>query len=59
MGYAVAAVLALLIGFAAGFTVFKRSIRWCPGCGWTFTPDHCRFANTATPAANAETRPRR
>jgi hypothetical protein len=47
VGYLVAAGSALLIGFVAGFALFKRSMRWCPGCGWPLTPEHCRFAETA------------
>jgi hypothetical protein len=26
---------ALLVGFVAGFALFKRSQRWVPGCGVT------------------------
>ncbi|HZN73664.1 MAG TPA: hypothetical protein VFC00_18495 [Micromonosporaceae bacterium] len=35
MGLAVVGLvaLALLIGFAAGFVTFRRSLRWCPACG--------------------------
>lgn len=25
--------LALVVGFAAGFITFRRSLRWCPACG--------------------------
>jgi hypothetical protein len=46
VGCLVAAGSALLIGFVAGFALFKRSMRWCPGCGWPLTPGHCRFAET-------------
>ena len=41
MGITVAVSLALLVGFVAGFVLFKRSQRWCPGCGATITPAHC------------------
>jgi hypothetical protein len=27
------AVLALIIGFTAGFVTFRRSLQWCPVCG--------------------------
>jgi hypothetical protein len=27
------AVVALVVGFLAGFVTFRRSLRWCPGCG--------------------------
>jgi hypothetical protein len=26
-------VLALVVGFAAGFVTFRRSLKWCPSCG--------------------------
>ncbi|WP_434742451.1 hypothetical protein [Micromonospora sp. SH-82] len=32
---------ALLVGFAAGFALFKRSQRWCPGCGSMISLTHC------------------
>ncbi len=37
----VAALLAATGGFCAGFVTFKRSQRWCPGCGTQITPAHC------------------
>lgn len=33
MGYVVMSFVGLVIGFAAGFLLVKRSTRWCPSCG--------------------------
>ena len=33
--------LAMLVGFAAGFVTFKRSLRWCPDCGATLGCTEC------------------
>lgn len=34
MGAVIAtAVVALVVGFLAGLSVFRRSSRWCPACG--------------------------
>jgi hypothetical protein len=46
------AVLALVLGFAAGFTTFKRSTRWCPTCGATLCCVEC-----PEPAPRARRRP--
>jgi hypothetical protein len=26
-------IVALVVGFIAGFALFRRSQQWCPGCG--------------------------
>ena len=41
LGSTLVAVLAALVGFAAGFATFKRSQRWCPECGALITRSHC------------------
>jgi NADH pyrophosphatase NudC (nudix superfamily) len=55
VGYVVVTVLALLAGFAAGFAVFKRSERWCPGCGSLMTETHCShwYPHAAMPTPEA------
>jgi len=49
--YAVTAAAGLIAGFVGGLVTFKRSLRWCPGCGATLrclecagqpTPRHVR-----------------
>ena len=30
---AIVAVVGPLVGFLAGYTLFKRSLMWCPECG--------------------------
>lgn len=58
MGYPLVAVIAvlaaLLVGFAAGFVVFKRSQRWCLGCGSLITRAHCPHQHTTTAAPTRE-----
>lgn len=34
-------VLAVLVGFVAGFVTRKRSERWCPACGSTLCCPSC------------------
>lgn len=43
MGFLVgiAVCAALLVGFAAGFALFRRAQRWCPGCGMPISQAHC------------------
>lgn len=43
MGFLVGIVVcaALLVGFAAGFALFRRAQRWCPGCGMPISQAHC------------------
>ena len=41
MDFVVAVILALAVGFAAGFITFKRSTRWCPSCGATLRCAEC------------------
>lgn len=36
-----AATAALVVGFLAGFVTFKRSLRWCPGCGAVLRCPEC------------------
>jgi len=38
---AVAAVAALVIGFAIGMCTYRASRRWCPVCGATLTCSAC------------------
>lgn len=35
------ATAAAIVGFLAGFTTFKRSMRWCKACGAGLTCAHC------------------
>ncbi len=48
----IAVCTALLVGFAAGFALFRRAQRWCPGCGATISPAHCPHAGTSREAAS-------
>ena len=41
MGYLVVAVVALLLGFGAGFVTVKRSSHWCAVCGFALRCTHC------------------
>lgn len=41
MPVAVAVVVALAVGFLAGLVTFKRSLRWCPGCGAVLRCPEC------------------
>lgn len=50
VGYLAAVMVALVLGFGVGLAVFKRSERWCPGCGSLLTELHCPHRGTA-PAA--------
>lgn len=36
-----AVIGSLLVGFLAGFAVFKRSLLWCRACGSTLTCSVC------------------
>lgn len=40
--YAATVVVALLLGFLAGFLTFKRSLRWCRECGAVLRCPDCR-----------------
>jgi NADH pyrophosphatase NudC (nudix superfamily) len=39
---------AMMIGFVGGFATFKRSHRWCPGCGSMLRCGECPRSRTAT-----------
>ncbi len=41
MGYVIAALSALLLGFVAGLVTLKRSSRWCPACGAVLRCTEC------------------
>jgi len=34
-------IVAVVAGFVAGFALFKRSHRWCPGCGTALRCTQC------------------
>jgi hypothetical protein len=38
---AAVAVIGIALGFLAGFTTFKRSLRWCQQCGRTLQCLNC------------------
>ena len=33
MAYVVVAAIFLMVGSVVGFTIFRRSLQWCPRCG--------------------------
>jgi hypothetical protein len=41
MGYVIAALPALLLGFVTGLATLKRSSRWCPACGAVLRCTEC------------------
>jgi hypothetical protein len=51
MGYLVAALPALLLGFVAGLATLKRSSRWCPACGAVLRCTECAGRPTPFEAA--------
>lgn len=54
-----AAAAGLVIGFLAGLVTFKRSLRWCSGCGAVLRCPECPGRGTgrsAPPAASVRTR---
>ncbi len=62
MGYLAVAVVAMLLGLVAGFTLRKRTNEWCPACGCLLSAAHCPNAAAATKrqgaAQRSETRAR-
>jgi hypothetical protein len=51
----IAVCTALLVGFAAGFALFRRAQRWCPGCGATISAAHCPHAEASREPASVRT----
>jgi len=51
MGYVIAALSALLLGFVAGLATLKRSSRWCPACGAVLRCTECADRPTPFEAA--------
>ena len=39
--YVVTVAVSMLVGFLAGVVAFKRTERWCPGCGATLKCVDC------------------
>ena len=51
-------VLALVLGFAAGFVTFRRTLQWCPVCGAGLRCIECAcrraaYGRAVEPAARA------
>jgi hypothetical protein len=40
-------IIAIVVGFLAGFMLFKRSHNWCPGCGTNLRCTQCAGQPTA------------
>jgi len=40
-------IVVLVVGFVAGFALFKRSHSWCPGCGTALRCTQCAGQPTA------------
>ncbi len=51
MGYAIAVLPALLMGFVAGLVTLRRSSRWCPACGAVLRCTECAAQPTRFEAA--------
>ncbi len=51
MGYLVAILAALLLGFVAGLVTLKRSSHWCPACGAVVRCTECAGQPTRFEAA--------
>jgi len=45
--YLACLILAVVVGFVAGFALLKRSHRWCPGCGAALRCLECTGQPTA------------
>jgi hypothetical protein len=56
-GLVVIVVAALAVGFAAGFVTFRRSLRWCPGCGASLCCPQCPRRPLPVPAASSAAMP--